>query len=66
MCHGLRPYRLHVDHDHAIVDPREAVRGLLCRRCNKLLRDVNDDISLLENAIRYLQSHRAQSVLRRH
>jgi hypothetical protein len=50
ICEGERPYALNVDHDH----DTGLVRGLLCRRCNKLLRDVRDDARLLENAVAYL------------
>ena len=52
ICEGLRPYRLNVDHDHATG----RVRGLLCRRCNKLLRDVRDDRFVLYRAATYLVS----------
>ena len=51
ICGGERRYRLNVDHDHA----SGRVRGLLCRRCNKLLRDARDDLELLESAGYYLQ-----------
>ena len=50
ICRGKRPYRLCVDHDHATGE----VRGLLCRRCNKLLRDVRDNVLLLNGAVIYL------------
>jgi len=44
---------LHVDHDHATG----AIRGLSCFRCNNALGDFDDDISLLESAVRYLHAH---------
>ena len=50
ICNGARRYRLNVDHDHA----SGKVRGLLCRRCNKLLRDVRDDKTVLYAAADYL------------
>ena len=50
ICRGSRTYELHVDHDHATG----LVRGLLCRRCNKLLRDVRDSRVVLGRAITYL------------
>lgn len=40
-----------VDHSHAT----KKVRGLLCSRCNTLLGMANDNISILENAIKYLK-----------
>ena len=50
ICGGARRYRLNVDHDHATG----VVRGLLCRRCNKLLRDVRDSRAVLNRAGSYL------------
>jgi hypothetical protein len=43
---------LHVDHDHI----NGKVRGLLCRKCNLALGCMNDDITILQKAITYLQS----------
>ena len=51
ICCGSRRYRLNVDHDHSTG----LVRGLLCRRCNKLLRDVRDNALVLGAAARFLQ-----------
>lgn len=42
--------RLCVDHDH--ISGR--IRGLLCYKCNSAIGLLNDDISLLNNAISYL------------
>lgn len=42
-CGAKRSYRLNVDHDHKTG----LVRGLLCRRCNKVLRDVRDSVGIL-------------------
>ena len=50
ICRGTRSYRLNVDHCHRTGK----VRGLLCRRCNKLLRDVRDDTTTLRGAAVYL------------
>ena len=50
ICGGVRRYRLNVDHDHRTG----LVRGLTCRRCNKLLRDVRDDALVLRQAAAYL------------
>ena len=40
-----------VDHSHSTNE----VRGLLCRDCNFVLGFAHDNISILENAIKYLQ-----------
>lgn len=50
-------YRWSVDHDHAIereAGSRASIRGLVCRRCNKVLRDVRDDPQVLWNLHNYL------------
>jgi hypothetical protein len=39
-----------VDHDHT----GNFVRGILCTKCNTLLGMANDNIEILENAIKYL------------
>lgn len=57
ICKGSRPYYLHIDHDHAVESvegSRASVRGLLCKRCNQLLRAAQDSPSLLRAAARYL------------
>ena len=51
---------LAVDHDHKCCPDKckscgECVRQLLCDRCNTLLGRVNDDVSLLNKAIEYLE-----------
>lgn len=52
----------HVDHDHASRLPRdrraEAVRGLLCYKCNNGLGSFGDKIENLVSAINYLKKHR--------
>lgn len=51
--HSVVPYkRLNVDHDHKTGK----VRGMLCHDCNLAIGFFLDDVSLLEAAIRYLQS----------
>lgn len=52
--------RLAVDHDHKTG----AIRGLLCKRCNRdLLGAARDSIEMLERAISYLESPPAQTGL---
>lgn len=46
--------RLAIDHDHQIG----GIRGLLCSRCNSALGLFNDDINLLQSAIKYLKFKR--------
>lgn len=65
-CGGARPYNYPVDHDHSLVEAfgvRASVRGVLCKRCNKALRDVRDDQSVLRGLITYLQTTPAKKVL---
>ena len=45
--------KLCVDHDHNTGK----VRQLLCRRCNMILGQAYDNISLFEEYIKYLQKH---------
>jgi hypothetical protein len=58
ICGSKRGYRLNVDHDHRTG----LVRGLLCRRCNKLLMLVRDVIDLLWSAAAYLVSPPAEQL----
>lgn len=46
--------KLCVDHDHRTG----RVRGLLCRVCNLLLGAAQDNIEILEKAIKYLESYK--------
>ena len=45
---------LAVDHNHAT----DAVRGLLCGKCNRALGELRDNISLFKRAICYLKRDR--------
>lgn len=65
VCGGARAYNLAVDHDHALAGKgvRASIRGLLCKRCNKVLRDVRDSTSVLQGLIEYLQDPPARAVL---
>lgn len=74
-CKGKRRYHLHVDHDHALerellamewapeAAARASVRGLLCARCNKLLRDSRDSRAILTQLADYLDDPPAIKVL---
>jgi hypothetical protein len=46
--------KLCVDHDHKTGK----VRQLLCRNCNMVLGQVGDNINLLEEMIKYLQTNK--------
>lgn len=63
-------YRWSVDHDHSVEREdcvRNSVRGLLCRRCNKVLRDVRDSWLVLSHLSHYVLHGlpRTQAILRR-
>jgi len=49
----LQKFTHHVDHSHTTGK----VRGLLCSCCNTLLGMAKDNITILQNAIKYLQHH---------
>lgn len=75
-CGGARAYNLHVDHDHKVeraalakgMSPTEAarisVRGLACKGCNGMFRDVRDNAPRLRRMADYLDSPPAWEVLR--
>lgn len=57
---------LQVDHDHKCCSENarscgDCVRGILCRNCNTILGNANDDINILLNAIKYLGGDDEQS-----
>jgi hypothetical protein len=49
----LRTGGFAVDHSHKT----NKVRDLLCTKCNTLLGAVDDNVEILEKAIKYLQLH---------
>jgi hypothetical protein len=58
-----RTKRFPVDHDHQLTG-REAVRGILCKRCNKdLLGSAHDNVDILRRAVAYLEDPPARQVL---
>ena len=54
---GGRYGRFHVDHCHNTGK----VRGLLCHNCNRAIGMMNDDISVLKNAIIYLSEFQKEN-----
>lgn len=56
--------RLSVDHDHSCCPGTRScgkcIRGLLCARCNLLLGNAGDDITLLEAMVAYLTWHKGE------
>jgi hypothetical protein len=55
ICETDNPPRWATDHCHRT----NAVRGILCSRCNTLLGMVDDDIGYLQSAIRYLERYQS-------
>jgi len=56
--------RLAVDHDHKLgMHNRKAVRGLLCKRCNRDIGFHKDDPAYYERVAAYLREPPAQHVL---
>lgn len=51
ICSLLYGKELHIDHCHKT----NKVRGLLCNKCNVALGFFEDNIEILQNAIKYLQ-----------
>lgn len=55
------PKSLVIDHNHSCCSKSftcgECVRGLLCRNCNTLLGNAKEEISILYEAIAYLEKY---------
>lgn len=67
VCGGSRNYNLAVDHDHALEKThgvRASVRGTICKRENRILRDARDDAQLLRALADYLDNPPARAVLK--
>jgi hypothetical protein len=60
---GVR-LRLAVDHDHKLGRSRNAVRGLLCNRHNRMIGDAGDDPEVFDSIAEYLRNPPAMEVLR--
>ncbi len=66
ICGQSRKYKLNIDHDHAVereLGTRASVRGLLCRRCNKLLAVAGDSLGVLAQAHRYLEDPPSRGII---
>ncbi len=61
ICGGLNNdgRGLHVDHNHNGGE----VRGLLCYKCNLLLGLCNEDLTLLQKAVIYLETKKGRIML---
>ena len=61
ICGNSDYKRLSVDHDHKCCPGEKTcgncTRGLLCSRCNRALGSVNDDVTLLQSMIEYLNGN---------
>lgn len=59
-------HRLAMDHDHhhcpGKIGCARCVRGMLCNRCNNLVRLAGDDPALLQKAIDYLRSWQGRTL----
>lgn len=49
--------KLYVDHNHATGK----VRGLICMNCNSALGHFRDNLTILENAVKYLENYERES-----
>lgn len=59
-CAICKSYNIHDKHGVLAVDhchKTNKVRGLLCFKCNTILGSVNDNKTILKNAIKYLQKY---------
>ena len=49
-----------IDHDHSCCDTTyscgKCIRGIICSQCNQALGLLCDDVSILRNAIKYLDA----------
>lgn len=53
ICHTWINTSSPLDHDHL----SGKIRGILCKRCNLLLGQVQDDKNILKSAIEYLEKY---------
>jgi len=50
----------HVDHDHAMPNGRDSVRGILCDNCNRSLGQIKDNPVIAQSVAEYLRSFMEQ------
>lgn len=50
--------RFHIDHNHETGK----IRGLLCHGCNVAIGSLRENVTILENAIKYIEKHNNQSM----
>lgn len=60
---GAKPKIPVVDHNHTLGNVREAVRGLLCKICNRALAHVKEDAEFAQAVANYLADPPAQYTL---
>jgi len=53
--------RINIDHDHITGK----IRGILCSKCNSILGYASDNITILMNAVKYLEDNKTKKIWRK-